>query len=190
MSFRFTGCCSWWNPDGMPWPRPDRPELPVCGGNAGGTPAAPGLSSPIRCGDSSLATIYRVPVSSSLSPGEIRAAAETHDELGPAYRDAVIESFLDKVGREIDARVDARLAQQQAAQPPVQDRRGHSGSPMVLAIISMALGIPTSVIFIAATRLTQTTTLLGLLVVWIAITAINIAYNVSYAAVRQPADRR
>jgi hypothetical protein len=39
-------------------------------------------------------------VSSSLSPEEIRAAAETHDELGPAYRDAVIESFLDKVGRD------------------------------------------------------------------------------------------
>jgi len=49
-------------------------------------------------------------VTSSLSPEEIRAAAETHRELGPDYQSAVIESFLDKVGREIDARVDARLA--------------------------------------------------------------------------------
>jgi hypothetical protein len=133
-------------------------------------------------------------VSSSLSPEEIRAAAETHNELGPAYQDAVIESFLDKVSREIDARVDARLAQQQAAQPPARDRRGQSGAPMVLAIISMALGIPLSAIALAVG--THPAGIVGLLVVWIAITAINIAYNVSYANVssaarsRQPPDRR
>ncbi len=128
-------------------------------------------------------------MSSSLSPEEIRAAAETHDELGPLYRDAVIESFLDRVGREIDARVDARIAQQQPAQPRGRDRRGHSGSPMALAITSMALGIPISAIAVAAG--TRPAGLMGLLVVWIAITAINIAYNVSYAARwRQPPDRR
>ena len=133
-------------------------------------------------------------MSSSLSLEEIRAAAETHDELGPAYRDAVIESFLDKVGREIDARVDTRLAHQQAAQPSVRDRRGHSGSPMALAIISMALGIPLSAIALAVG--THPAGIVGLLVVWIAITAINIAYNVSYANVstaarsQQPPDRR
>jgi len=127
-------------------------------------------------------------VSSSLSPEEIRAAAETHDELGSAYRDAVIESFLDKVGREIDARVDARLAQQ-AVQPPARYRRGPSGSPMALAITSMALGIPISAIAVAAG--THPAGIMGLLVVWIAITAINIAYNVSYSARwRQPPDRR
>ena len=46
---------------------------------------------------------------SSFTPDELRAAAEVNQELGPDYRDAVLESFLDKVGREIDARVDARL---------------------------------------------------------------------------------
>ncbi len=132
-------------------------------------------------------------MSSSLSPEEIRAAAETHDELGPGYRDAVIESFLDKVGREIDARVDARLAQQQAAQPSVRDRRGHSGSPMALAIISMTLGIPLSAIALAVGS--HPAGIVGLVVVWIAITAINIAYNVSYANVstarsQQPPHRR
>jgi hypothetical protein len=137
-------------------------------------------------------------VSSSLSPEEIRAAAETHNELGPVYRDAVIESFLDRVGREIDARVDARLRQQQAEQPPVQQqaerppvqyRRGNSGSPMALAITSMALGIPISAIAVAAG--THPAGLLGLLVVWIAIAVINVAYYASYAARwRQPPDRR
>jgi hypothetical protein len=132
-------------------------------------------------------------MSSSVSPQEIRAAAEIHNELGPAYQDAVIESFLDKVGREIDARVDARIAQQ-PAQPPARDRRGHPGSPLALAIISMALGIPLSAIALAVGA--HPAGIVGLLVVWIAITAINIAYNVSYANVNSatrsqpPPDRR
>jgi hypothetical protein len=130
--------------------------------------------------------VYPGRVSSPLSSEEIRAAAETHNELGPAYRDAVIESFLDRVGREIDARVDARLAQQQAVQPPVRDRRG---SPMALAIVSMALGVPISAIAVAAGA--HPAGFLGLLVVWIAITAINIAYNVGYATrSQQPPGRR
>ena len=124
-----------------------------------------------------------------MSPEELRAAAETHHELGPGYRDAVIESFLDKVGREIDARVDARLAQQQGGQLPARYRRGQSGSPMALAIVSMVLGIPISAIAVAAG--THPAGFMGLLVVWIAIAVINVAYNVSYTArFRQPPDRR
>jgi len=46
---------------------------------------------------------------SPLDPQEIRAAAGAHKELGPEYSDAVIESFLERVDREIAARVDARL---------------------------------------------------------------------------------
>jgi hypothetical protein len=129
-------------------------------------------------------------VSSSFSPEEIRAAAETHNELGPVYRDAVIESFLDKVGREIDARVDSRLAQQslQPASAPVKQKKGSGGSPMALAMGSIFLGIPLSGIAVAAGS--HPAGIAGLLVVWIAITVINIAYNVSYAArLRQPPDR-
>jgi hypothetical protein len=140
------------------------------------------------CDDIWLATAYRGRVSSWLSPEEIRAAAETHNELGPVYRDAVLEGFLDKVGREIDARVDARLAQQQATQPSVQSRGGHSGSP-ALAICSMALGIPISAIVVAAG--THPAGLMGLLVVWIAIAAINVAYYAGYAVRSgQPPGRR
>jgi uncharacterized membrane protein len=60
---------------------------------------------------------------------------------------------------------------------------------MALAIISMVLGIPISAIAVAAG--THPAGFMGLLVVWIAITAINIAYNISYSARwRQPPDRR
>jgi hypothetical protein len=48
---------------------------------------------------------------SPVSPEDIRAAAEVHEELGPEYSDAVVAVFLDKVDREIAARVEARLAE-------------------------------------------------------------------------------
>jgi hypothetical protein len=63
---------------------------------------------------------------SPLSPEDIRAAAEVHRELGPEYSDAVVASFLEKIDREITARVDARIAatpQAQRAQPAEADNR-------------------------------------------------------------------
>ncbi len=47
-----------------------------------------------------------------LSPDDIRAAAEVHNELGPEYSDAVVASFLEKIDKEIALRVQARLADQ------------------------------------------------------------------------------
>jgi hypothetical protein len=115
----------------------------------------------------------------SLSPDEIRAAAETHRDLGPEYQSAVIESFLDRVGREIDARVDARLA---AAQQPIQQQYQHpvarphrERAPLALAIVSMALGIPLTALAVTAGR--NPTGFAGLLVIWIAIAVINVAYS-------------
>jgi hypothetical protein len=136
--------------------------------------------------------IYRVCMSGSLSPEEIRAAAEVHDELGPRYGDAVIESFLDKVGKEIDARVDARLGRSAPPPPsayPERHRSGHSGSTFALAVVSLVFGIPISAIAVAAGS--HPAGLLGLIVVWVAIATINIAYNMSVSArLRQPPDRR
>lgn len=55
---------------------------------------------------------YSTMTGSPLSPDEIRAAAEVHRELGPDYDKAVVESFLERISAEIDARVEARVAQQ------------------------------------------------------------------------------
>jgi hypothetical protein len=116
---------------------------------------------------------------SAMSSEEIRAAAETYSELGPGYRDAVIESFLDKVGGEIDARVAARLAALEPMPGPTRrQRRGSgSGSPLALAVISMVLGIPISAIAVAAGA--HPAGALGLIVVWMAIAAINLGYAIS-----------
>ena len=123
--------------------------------------------------------------STSLTPDEVRAAAETHRELGPDYQTAVIESFLDKVGREIDARVDARLLTvtqpgARVARPPTR-----SGS-LALAIVSLGVGIP-------LTGITEGTHagLVALAVIWAAIAVINVAYTLSAAlSSRPPASRR
>ena len=62
---------------------------------------------------------------SPLSPEDIRAAAGAHHELGPEYSDAVVASFLEKVDREIAARVEERLAVSTPRARPVEpdDRR-------------------------------------------------------------------
>jgi hypothetical protein len=119
---------------------------------------------------------YILSVSSSpLTPDEIRAAAETHNELGRDYSAAVIESFLEKVGNEIDAHVDARLTRYPgpAQAPRPKPRREHGGAT-ALAVLSVVLGIPlTAIVAYSPAHLT------GLLVVWIALAVINIAYNVA-----------
>jgi len=51
---------------------------------------------------------------SRLSAEDIRAAAEVHGELGPEYRDAVVESFLARIDQHIEARVEQKLAGQTA----------------------------------------------------------------------------
>ena len=128
---------------------------------------------------------------SPLSAGELRAAAETHRELPSEYRDAVLESFVERVGREIDARVDARLAQaagrpvaQQPTPPPPAPKPPKPVSAMVLALGSIALGIPLSAIAVAVGS--NPGGFAGLLVIWIAIAVINLGYA---SKMRPPGDQ-
>jgi len=82
---------------------------------------------------------------SNLSSQEIRAAAETHRELGPEYHDAVVESFLAKVEKEIDARVDARLAASTPTLPRQLDAATLAKRRLALkymAVGSVAAAIP------------------------------------------------
>jgi hypothetical protein len=120
---------------------------------------------------------------SPLSPDEIRAAAEIHRELGPEYEKAVVESFLDRLGPEIDARVEARVAKElevRGGQPHVRQP-----VPMALALGSIALGIPITAI--VATAGEHPVGFWGVLVVWLAIAAINVAYAIH---LRPPGSRR
>jgi len=114
----------------------------------------------------------RIVADSPVSPDELRAAAEVHRDLGPEYDKAVVESFIQRLGPEIDARVDARVAQEVeagAGQPRT--------APMRLAITSMALGIPLTAI--VATGSGHPVGLIGVLIIWLAIAIINVAYAIS-----------
>jgi hypothetical protein len=84
---------------------------------------------------------------SRLSPDEVRAAAEVHDELGPDYQDAVVQSFLDKIDREVSARIDAHLdatrpARKPAADPALLDRKRAQLGAMAVgsAVAALASG--------------------------------------------------
>ena len=76
---------------------------------------------------------------SPLSPEDIRAAAEAHQELGPEYQDAVVASFLEKVDREVAARVEARLAELPRAEPAKQNNRRTLAKGMAIGAAAVAL---------------------------------------------------
>jgi hypothetical protein len=124
---------------------------------------------------------------SSFTPDEIRAAAEVHAELGPDYRESVVDSFLERVNQEIDARVDARLRSVQAipAPAPVADRadrqvarteRHARDRSLWLAIASIALGIPLTAIVAGTNNTSGPAEVTILIVIWLAIAVINVAH--------------
>ena len=128
---------------------------------------------------------------------EIAAAGAAHRELGPGYDDAVAEGLVERIGVEIDKRVDARLAQYggqpaphvppaqhsvPAAQhnaPPAQRSPGGQVSPaarppwsvVVLALGSMLMGTLASAAVLNSGGGGSVVAL-----VWIVIAVINVAY--------------
>jgi hypothetical protein len=90
---------------------------------------------------------------------EITAAAAAHRELGPQYDEAVAESLIDRIGDEIDRRVDARLGSGKQPAPARRDFRRPAAVPepqqpavpagpakmsaasVILALGSMGIGI-------------------------------------------------
>jgi len=65
---------------------------------------------------------------SSDHEAEIRASVAAHADLGAGYDDAVAEGLVERIGAEIDKRIDARLAQLGAAGAPVyQEPEAYQG---------------------------------------------------------------
>src|SRR6202020_1392002 len=92
------------------------------------------------------------PLSTSpFSPEEIRAAAAAHKELGPEYGDAVVESFLERVDREITARVDARLGPV-SREPSVQPAQSNGRRTLLtgVAIGIFVTGVPSIMVAASA----------------------------------------
>lgn len=134
---------------------------------------------------------------SNLSSQEIRAAAEAHRELSPEYHDAVVESFLAKVEKVIEARVDARLA----ASAPARRRQLDAATlaRRRLALKHMALGsvgaaIPLSVFSLWAYNearfhwMSPVEMILLLALVWTLIVAVYVACALPLRSPRRDRD--
>ena len=151
---------------------------------------------------------------SSDHEAEIRASVAAHADLGPGYDDAVAEGLVERIGAEIDKRIDVRLGHQSpgpqspgnqvpgnqgpAGYQPYQGYQGYLGPMLppgyqlgpppvrpsqlgarnaattVTALGSMALGV-------AATAIVAHAGTLGgrgfiILLIWVAIAIINVAY--------------
>jgi hypothetical protein len=101
---------------------------------------------------------------------ELEAALAARRDLGPAYDDALADSFIDKIGQQIEARVDQRLAERGG-----KGARAHSDEAgqrqWVLGIISLGTGIPITAIAGGTTEGVS-----GILIAWLGIVGVNTAH--------------
>ena len=71
---------------------------------------------------------------------EVRASAAAHRDLGPGYDTAVAEGLVERIGEEIDRRVDARLFGHLQAPAPSRPRRVREPGRPGVAAVFLALG--------------------------------------------------
>jgi len=114
---------------------------------------------------------------------EVQASAAAHRDLGPGYEGAVAEGLVERIGEEIDRRVDARLFGHLQAPAPPRARRapvpGRIGVGRVfLALGSMGMGIGATVAVIHPNWPAPLSAGQGIIValIWIVIAPINISY--------------
>jgi hypothetical protein len=109
---------------------------------------------------------------------DIAAAAAAHRELGHDYDDAVAQSLVERIGDEIDKRVDARLGRADDL-PARRNRSAELRRPAraSLETVSLALGSMIVAGVISWNVLNDKHGGFGLFVfIWLVIGAINIAY--------------
>ena len=71
---------------------------------------------------------------------EIRASTAAHRDLGSGYDSAVAEGLVERIGEEIDKRIDARLFGQLQAPAPVRPRRAPVPGRLGVGRVFLALG--------------------------------------------------
>jgi hypothetical protein len=105
---------------------------------------------------------------------EIAATTAAHRELGPGYDDAVAEGLVERIGAEVDKRVDVRLAQRGLGGQVSPPARPSSLPAIVLALGSMTIGGITAVGLINAHNGGGPAVAA---LIWIIIGVINVAYH-------------
>ena len=137
---------------------------------------------------------------------EITASVAAHSELGSRYDSAVAEGLVERIGEEIDRRIDARLGGQPsqppqggnrpafanqvpvyqgpaapppsmpAGAPPPAQRRAGGLSGMVLGLGSMGLGVGATAVVVGH-HVESIAALFMVVLIWAAIAIINIAHS-------------
>jgi len=116
---------------------------------------------------------------------EVQASAAAHRDLGPGYETAVAEGLVERIGEEIDRRVDARLFGQLQAPAPSRPRRVREpGRPGVAAVflalgsMALAIGATAAVIHPAPAQGPNVSGGQAVLIalIWIVIGVVNVAY--------------
>jgi hypothetical protein len=133
---------------------------------------------------------------------EIASVAGAHRELGPGYDEALAEGLVERIGAEIDKRIDARLGQrgpsgtagsptstapipQVAPAAPSTPATRPAWVPVAVAGVSMGCGVAASavVVFATATNINGTvhnavngSQLLLVALIWAVVAVVNVAY--------------
>jgi hypothetical protein len=105
---------------------------------------------------------------------EIGAAVAAHAELGRDYDHAIAEGLVDRIGAEVDRRVDARLDSRGLR--PLRSRRPGTFATLVMGLGSMGLGVGATAVVLTSGGnggVSGGTAAFIVLVIWIAIAAIN-----------------
>lgn len=120
---------------------------------------------------------------------EVRASAAAHYDLGPGYDAAVAEGLVERIGEEIDKRVDARLFGQAGYQgtprrsrprrEPLPGRVGFGG--VVLGLGSMGLAIGATAVVVHPGGSPGGGLSFGAAVLTVLIWSVIAVINVSYA---------
>jgi hypothetical protein len=130
---------------------------------------------------------------------EITASVAAHAELGSGYDTAVAEGLVERIGEEIDRRIDARLGGQPQPEatsrppayrgpaapapavhavppPPPAVRRTGGLSGVVLGLGSMGLGLGSTAVVVAH-HVDGVAATIMVLLIWAAIAVINVAHS-------------
>jgi hypothetical protein len=124
----------------------------------------------------------------SLKEEEIAASVGAHRDLGSEYDDAIAAGLVERIGAEIDCRVDERISRYQRGSRPAAGREGngapaasqlpapHSGRQISWQQVSLALGsMVVGAITSASINTAHGNGTWPIIVIWIAITFINTA---------------
>jgi hypothetical protein len=119
---------------------------------------------------------------------EVRASTAAHQDLGPGYDTAVAEGLVERIGEEIDKRVDARLFGRMPYQePPPRPRLRREPAPgrigpgavvLGLGSMGMAIGGTVAVLHPGDNPPGQVSGGAAVLIalIWIVIGVVNVAY--------------